>query len=74
MFLEHKALYDMEEDVPDDPYTIPFGEANYVLEGDDVTVVALSRMVQTAKSAASGLAKDGIEIELIDPRNHLALR
>src|SRR5207237_7568494 len=49
-------------------YTIPFGEANIVRDGDDVTVVALSRMVHYANEAAETLAKDGIECELIDPR------
>src|SRR5215208_4812236 len=49
--------------VPDEPYTIPFGEANIVRDGDDVTVVALARMVHYAGEAAEALAKDGIEVE-----------
>lgn len=40
IFMEHKKLYDLEDEVPDEPYTIPFGEANIVHEGDDVTIVA----------------------------------
>ena len=55
--------------MPDEPYTIPFGEANIVRDGDDVTVVALARMVHYASEAADALAgEDGIECELIDPR------
>ncbi len=68
VFFEHKLLYDMQEDVPDEAYTIPFGEANFVREGGDVTVIALSRMVHIAKEVAEALAKDGIECEIIDPR------
>ena len=68
IFCEHKALYQTEGDVPEESYTLPFGEANYVREGDDVTVVALGRMVHMASEAAEELAKDGIECEIIDPR------
>src|SRR5579864_3898817 len=68
VFCEHKLMYDLKAEVPDEPYTIPFGEANIVRDGDDVTVVALSRMVHYATEAAETLAKDGIEVELIDPR------
>ncbi len=68
IFFEHKAMYDDEEDVPDQAYTIPFGEANLVEEGEDVTVVAFGRMVKLAKEAARTLAKDGIECTIIDPR------
>ncbi|HZQ76492.1 MAG TPA: transketolase C-terminal domain-containing protein, partial [Acidimicrobiia bacterium] len=66
IFCEHKLMYDLRAEVPDEPYTIPFGEANIVRDGDDVTVVALARMVHYANEAADGLATDGIEIELID--------
>ena len=68
IFCEHKLMYDLRAEVPDEPYTIPFGEANIVRDGDDVTVVALARMVHYATTAAEELEKDGIEIELIDPR------
>src|SRR5437773_10164477 len=68
IFCEHKLMYDLRAEVPDEPYTIPFGEANIVRDGDDVTVVALARIVQYANEAAEALAKDGIECELIDPR------
>jgi len=68
IFCEHKLMYDLRTEVPDEPYAIPFGEANVVRDGDDVTVVALSRMVHYAGEAVDQLAKDGIECELIDPR------
>lgn len=68
IFLEHKALYDIEGDVPDEAYCIPFGEANVLREGSDVTIVALSRMVHVALDAAVRLAKEGIEATVIDPR------
>ncbi|HEY1720942.1 MAG TPA: alpha-ketoacid dehydrogenase subunit beta [Magnetospirillaceae bacterium] len=68
IFLEHKAMYDDLEDVPDEAYTIPFGEANLVDEGEDVTIVAIGRMVQFAKVAAKTLAKDGISCTIVDPR------
>lgn len=68
IFLEHKALYDEIEEVPDEPYTIPFGEAKLTREGDDVTIVAFGRMVGYANTAADALAKDGISCTVIDPR------
>jgi pyruvate dehydrogenase E1 component beta subunit len=68
IFFNHKAIYDFEDEVPDEAYTIPFGEANIVREGEDVTIVAFSRMVHTANDAAKSLEKDGISVELIDPR------
>jgi len=68
IFCEHKVLYTMEGDVPEESYTIPFGEANIVREGDDVTIVAFGRMVQQALKAATALAKEGISCEVIDPR------
>jgi pyruvate/2-oxoglutarate/acetoin dehydrogenase E1 component len=68
IFFEHKVMYDDEEDVPDEPYTIPFGEANFTREGDDATIVALGRMVKLANQAADALAKEGISCTVIDPR------
>ena len=68
MFFEHKSLYDHESDVPDEAYTIPFGEANITREGDDVTIVAFARMLHIANGVADELAKDGLSVEVIDPR------
>ncbi len=68
IFCEHKALYTIEGDVPEEAYTIPFGEANITREGDDVTIVTLGRMVHVAAEAADALAKDGINCEIVDLR------
>ena len=68
MFFEHKAMYDMEGEVPDEPYAIPFGEANVSREGDDVTIVAFGRMVNFANQAADNLAKQGITCTVVAPR------
>jgi acetoin:2,6-dichlorophenolindophenol oxidoreductase subunit beta len=68
MFFEHKVLYGTDGEVPEEPYTIPFGEANFVREGDDVTIVALGRMVLLAHSAAEQLQTEGISCEIVDPR------
>jgi acetoin:2,6-dichlorophenolindophenol oxidoreductase subunit beta len=68
LFFEHKVLYAVEGDVPEEPYTVPLGEAEFVREGDDVTIVAVGRMVQMAEQAAEQLADDGIECEIVDPR------
>lgn len=68
--LEHKGLYFMPGtvDVPEDAYTIPLGKADVKREGKDVTVVASGTMVHTALGAADVLAKEGIEMEVVDPR------
>ena len=68
IFFEHKVLYTMEGEVPEESYTIPFGEASFVREGDDVTIVALARMVHMAIEAAEKLAAEGIDCEIVDPR------
>ena len=68
IFFEHKLLYPMQGEVPEEPYAIPFGEANFVREGDDVTIVTLGRMVHVASDAAALLAKDSIDCEIIDLR------
>ncbi len=68
IFFEHKAMYDDEEEVPDEAYAIPFGEANLTREGDDVTIVALGRMVGLANQVADKLDRDGISCTVLDPR------
>ena len=68
MFFEHKALYDLSGPVPEESYAIPFGEANVVREGGDVTVVTLGRMVHQSLAAAAELAGTGIDCEVIDLR------
>jgi acetoin:2,6-dichlorophenolindophenol oxidoreductase subunit beta len=68
IFLEHKAMYDDTEEVPDEPYTIPLGQARIVRDGGDATLVAIGRMVQFAAKAAAGLDAEGIHCTVIDPR------
>jgi acetoin:2,6-dichlorophenolindophenol oxidoreductase subunit beta len=68
IFLESKTLYDTTADVPDESYIIPFGEAEFVRDGEHVTLVAMGGAMVHAKAAAEALAKDGIECEIIDPR------
>ena len=69
MFFEHKVLYDMEGEVPEDNYTIPLGVADVKREGKDATIVALGRMVHLALEAADTLANDGVDVEVIDLRS-----
>ncbi|MGZ5923195.1 MAG: alpha-ketoacid dehydrogenase subunit beta [Rhizomicrobium sp.] len=68
IYLEAKTLYDTEVEVPDEAYRIPFGEANVSREGKDVTMVAFGPMVPRALAVAEAVAKDGISVEVIDPR------
>ncbi len=67
-FCEHKLLYPVEGSIPEDEYLIPFGVADVKREGSDVTVVATSYMVHKALKAAESLEKDGVSVEVVDPR------
>lgn len=68
IFCEHKLLYSMQGDVPEEVYTVPFGEANYLRDGSDVTLVTYGRMVYVAMEAANNLARQGIDCEVLDLR------
>lgn len=68
IFLESKLLYAMEEDVPDEAYTIPFGEANVVQDGDDITIVGFGAMIPRIQAAAKKLSAEGVSVEIVDPR------
>ncbi|MFQ5880336.1 MAG: alpha-ketoacid dehydrogenase subunit beta [Dehalococcoidia bacterium] len=68
IFFEHKFMYDLRGPVPEEPYTIPLGQAEVKRQGRDVTIVAISRMVHLALAAAERLVQDGIEAEVVDPR------
>ena len=68
IFCEHKNLYASESDVPEESYTVPFGEANIVREGGDVTIVGYGLMVHRAAEAAETLAGEGIQCEIVDLR------
>jgi pyruvate dehydrogenase E1 component beta subunit len=65
---EHKLLYSMSGEVPEDDSAVALGAADIKREGNDVTVVGISRMVHTALEAADQLAAEGIEAEVVDPR------
>ena len=68
IFCEHKNLYALEGEVPEGSYAIPFGEANVVREGEHVSIVTYGLMVHRALEAATALAKEGVEAEVIDLR------
>jgi pyruvate/2-oxoglutarate/acetoin dehydrogenase E1 component len=65
---ENKMLYNVQGDVPEEPYFVPWGQAHIVREGTDVTVVALSDMVDYSLKAAEKAAGEGVSLEIIDPR------
>ena len=68
IFLEHKVLYFTKGEVPEEEYTVPFGKADVKRPGGDVTVVGIQTQVLEALKAADELAKEGIDVEVIDPR------
>jgi pyruvate/2-oxoglutarate/acetoin dehydrogenase E1 component len=69
LFLEHKVMYSgVMGPVPDDDYVIPLGVADIKREGTDATIVAYCRMLYFALDAAAQLAKEGINVEVVDPR------
>lgn len=68
IFMEHRLLMNIKGDVPEEEYLIPFGQAAIAREGTDLTIVALTIMVHRALEAAEVLAKEGISVEVIDPR------
>ncbi len=68
LFFEHKRGYEIQGEVPEEDYTIPFGQAVVRREGSDVTIVAISIMVHRALVVAEELSAMGIECEVIDPR------
>ncbi len=73
IFLEHKALYAVKGPVPAEPYAIPIGTADVKRAGSDVTVVATQAMVARALAAAAELEKEGVSVEVIDPRTLVPL-
>jgi pyruvate/2-oxoglutarate/acetoin dehydrogenase E1 component len=73
VLVEHKSLYNTKGDVPKEEYLVPFGDARIVREGHDLTIIAMSRMVDLATKAAAALAREGISAEVIDPRSIVPL-
>ena len=68
IFFEHRLLYPLKEEVPDDLEGIPLGKARVVREGTDVTVIAIGPLVHRTVAAAKEAEKDGISVEIVDPR------
>lgn len=73
VIFEDKLMYNDKAEVPEEEYLIPFGVANVKREGTDITLVAISSMVQVAEKAAEILAAEGISVEVIDPRTIVPL-
>ena len=67
-FVEHKLLYPVKGSIPEEEHTVPFGVADVKREGNDVTVFATLYMVHKALAAAEQLGKQGISVEVVDPR------
>jgi pyruvate/2-oxoglutarate/acetoin dehydrogenase E1 component len=72
VFFEHRLLYNARGHVPEEPYEVPFGVANLLREGSDVTVVAVGKMVGETVKAADEL-KGKVSVEVLDPRTLVPL-
>lgn len=68
VFIEHRWLYWGVDEVPEDPFTIPIGEGNVLRRGKDITIIATSWMNIEALKAAEILEREGVSVEIIDPR------
>jgi acetoin:2,6-dichlorophenolindophenol oxidoreductase subunit beta len=68
VFFEHRTLYGLKEEVPDELEPIPIGKARVHREGEDVTVVATGRLVHEALAAAKTAEGEGLSVEVVDPR------
>ena len=73
VFFEHRTLYGIKEDVPDEFEPIPLGQARTHRQGEDVTVIATGRLVHEALAAAKDAEQEGISVEIVDPRTLLPL-
>jgi len=73
VFVEHKKLYIEKGPVPEEMYSIPFGQAEIKREGKDITIVATHALVQRSLNAAEQVAKEGIDAEIVDPRTLVPL-
>src|SRR3954468_10642852 len=73
IFFEHRTLYGLKEEVPEELEPIPIGKARVHREGEDVTVVATGRLVHEALAAAIDAEKEGVSVEVVDPRTLLPL-
>ncbi len=68
VFLEHKMLYNVKGEVPEEPYEIPLFQAEVEREGKDITIIAMQTTLPMAHKAADEMAKEGVSVEIIDPR------
>jgi pyruvate dehydrogenase E1 component beta subunit len=68
LFLEHKALYRLKAEVPEEKYNVPLRKASIARAGEHVTVVSALRMTQESLAAAGELAGEGISVEVVDLR------
>ena len=68
LFMESEQMYGDKGEVPEEDYTLPLGVADIKRSGSDVTVVSFGKILKVAQSAADEMAKDGVEVELIDLR------
>ena len=73
IFIEHKLLYMNKGEVPEEEYIIPLGEADIKREGTDLTIVAWSGMIPKVMEASELLSKEGISVEVVDPRSLVPL-
>ena len=73
IFVEHKYMYPLKGEVPEEEYFIPFGEADIKKTGKDVTVIATSYMVHLSLNVARKLEQEGISVEVVDPRTLVPL-
>ncbi|MGH7353314.1 MAG: alpha-ketoacid dehydrogenase subunit beta [Candidatus Rokuibacteriota bacterium] len=69
VILENRAVYELEEEVPEEPAAIPFGKGKIVRAGKDITIVGASLMAYEAERAAKVLEDHGVDAEVIDPRS-----
>src|SRR5512143_1344109 len=68
LFIEHATLYQVRGEVPEGEHLVPIGKSTIQRQGKDVTIVTYSKMLETSQKAAEELAKDGIEVEIVDLR------
>ena len=68
IFLEHKNMYDITQEVPDESYTVPFGEANFTREGKDITFIGMGATVSLCNNVSDKLKKDNISSTVLDLR------
>jgi len=73
VFIEHKMEYNKQYEIPEGEYTIPFGKASILREGSDITLIATSNLALKAVKVADELAKEGIKVEVVDPRTLVPL-